>query len=266
MRWFPRVLVVIGAAMVLATSAARPAAQQQGSPPPGPAATATASTPTAKVPHPPESFTGTWDYIPSESVNAANGRQEQAPQSATQRRNPIGATGGTGRPQGQGGQGPQGGGTGGSITYPVGSSGYGGGGGGGGGFGGGNGPIPRAPTVNTFVLRDLARDLLEIPEKLTITATAESFTIVDDLERELTFPTNGKKQKYQLAAAVFNAETTWVDTQLVKKITAAENFKMTETYRLNDDGTRLYVIIRLGELRKDRPIVGVNRSYQRVVK
>lgn len=266
MRWFPRVLVVAGAGVVLATSVAQPTAQQQAQPPAGPAATA--SSPVVKIPPAPDAFTGTWDYVPAESVNAANGRQEQAPQSATQRRNPIGATGGTGtgRPPGQGQ-----GGSGGSITLP-GPGGYGSPGTGGmgnpgwSGGGGGYGPVPRAPMVNTFVLRDLARDLLEIPEKLTITATAESVTFVDDLERELTFLTNGKKQKYQLAAAVFNAETSWVSGQLQKKITAAENFKMTETYRLSEDGSRLYVIIRLGELRKDRPIVGVNRSYQRVTK
>lgn len=262
MRWFPRALVVVGAGAVLATSVAQPTAQQQAQPPGAPAASS--SSPVVKIPPTPEAFSGTWDYVPSESVNAANGRQEQAPQSATQRRNPIGATGGTGRAPGQGGGG------GGSITLPGAGGAYGPSGMGGNpgwtGGGGGYGPIPRAPMVNTFVLRDLARDLLEIPEILTITASAESVTFVDDLDRELTFPTNGRKQKYQLAAAVFNAETTWVNGQLQKKITAAENFKMTETYRLSDDGSRLFVIIRLGEQRKDRPIVGVNRSYQRVQK
>jgi len=259
MRWFPRVLVVISAGAVLATSAARPAAQQSVQPPPGPGPAATVSSPVVKVPPTPEAFTGTWDYIPAESVNAANGRPEQAPQSATQRRNPVGATGGTGRPPGAG-QG--GGGTGGSITYP----GYGPGGSTGGGGMGGGAPIPRAPMVNTFVLRDLARDLLEIPEMLRITSSSESVIFVDDLGRELVFPTNSKKQKYQIAAAVFDAKTSWVNSQLEIQISAAENFKMTQTFRLSDDGSRLYVIIRLGEPRKDRPVVGVNRSYARVEK
>ena len=259
MRWFPRVLVVISACAVLATSAARPVAQQSVQPPPGPGPAATVSSPVVKVPPTPEAFTGTWDYIPAESVNAANGRPEQAPQSATQRRNPVGATGGTGRPPGAG-QG--GGGTGGSITYP----GYGPGGSTGGGGMGGGAPIPRAPMVNTFVLRDLARDLLEIPEMLRITSSSESVIFVDDLGRELVFPTNSKKQKYQIAAAVFDAKTSWVNSQLEIQISAAENFKMTQTFRLSDDGSRLYVIIRLGEPRKDRPVVGVNRSYARVAK
>lgn len=254
MRWFPRVLVVTSAGAVLATSAARPAAQQSVQSPPGPAATV--SSPVVKVPPTPEAFTGMWDYIPAESVNAANGRPEQAPQSATQRRNPVGATGGTARPPGGGG-----GGGGGSIATP----GYGPGGSMGGGMGGGS-PIPRAPMVNTFVLRDLARDLLEIPEMLRINSSSESVTFVDNLGRELVFPTNGKKQKYQIAAAVFDAKTTWVNAQLEIQISAAENFKMTQTFRLNDDGSRLYVIIRLGEPRKDRPVVGVNRSYARVEK
>ena len=126
MRWFPRVLVVIGAGAVLATSVVVPAAQQSVQSPPNPAATV--SSPVVKVPPTPEAFTGIWDYIPGESVNAANGRPEQAPQSATQRRNPVGATGGTGRPPGAGqGGGGGGGGTGVSIANP----GYGPGGSGG---------------------------------------------------------------------------------------------------------------------------------------
>ena len=255
MRWFPRAVVVASTAAVLiagrtptyARQDSQKAPQTNSSSEPGASTRAAAR---------PEAFAGTWDYNPRESVNAANGRPEQGPQSATQRRtNPAN------RPTGGNPNGPN------VPNGPTGGGSYGGfgpGGAVGGGFGGPN-PRPMGPApLNTFVLRDLARDLLEIAETLTIRVTTDSVTFVDDLDRELTYPTNGKKQKQQIGAAVFDAKTIWQDGQLKKQITAAEGFKMAETYFLSDDGQKLFVIIRLGEQRKGMPIQGVNRTYDRV--
>jgi hypothetical protein len=216
-------------------------------PPPDRQAAAAAATPTPATPLTRDSFSGMWDYNAAESVNAANGRPEQAPQSATQRRGP-------GAPVRMPPQYPNGGGSFGGI--------------GSGGVGGRSwGGMPRGPSVpalNTFVLRDLARDLLEVPEAYTITVADAAVTFVDDLGREYSFTTDGKKQKHQMGAAVFDARTSWQGLQLRKQISAAENFKMTETYFLSPDGQRLFVIIRVGEQRKDVPVVGVNRVYDRV--
>ena len=44
---------------------------------------------------------------------------------------------------------------------------------------------------------------------------------------------------------------------------AARGFKMFQTAFLSDDGNRLFVIIRVGEQKKDVPVVGVNRVYDR---
>jgi hypothetical protein len=106
---------------------------------------------------------------------------------------------------------------------------------------------------------------MEIPESLTIAVSPASITIVDDLERKRTYPTDGRKQKYQLGASSFDARVEWKDSQLRKDIDGSFGFKMTETYFLSPDGSRLFVILRVGEVRKNVPPVGANRVYDRVV-
>jgi hypothetical protein len=112
--------------------------------------------------------------------------------------------------------------------------------------------------------RSLTRDLMEVPESLTIALSPGQISFVDDLARERTYPTSGEKARYQLGAARFNAALEWTGTQLVKRIDAADGFRMTETYFLSEDGQRLFVILRVGSNRKNAPIMGVNRVYDRV--
>jgi hypothetical protein len=259
MRPVPRSIVVLTAAVAVTAAVARPVAQQGATTPPVPPTTPAATATAPAVTITPELFSGFWDYNALDSVNAANGRPEQNPQSATQRRTPNG-----GRPADRPG-------TGSGTVYPPGGAppvGWGNGGnpnGGGYGMPNPNPPGPRmGPALITSLLKDLARDLLEIPESLSIKVTPEAVTFTDDLDRELTYATNGKKQKQQIGAAVFDARTTWDGVQLKKNISAAEGFKMTETYFLSTDAQRLFVIIRLGEQRKGAPVVGVNRVYDRV--
>jgi hypothetical protein len=205
-------------------------------------------------------FAGTWDYNPLESVNAANGRREQNPQSGG-RRNPAAPV----PPAGGGGGGAGGGGTGGGGT----GGGAAGGGGGGvspgsfgvGGLGGGGGRSGRQMAI--VETREIVRDLLEVPETLMVKVTPEGVTITDDLARERTYPTDYKKRKYQIGAAQFEARARWDGAAFKKEIEAARGFKMYETYFLSDDGNRMFVIIRLGEQTKTAPVVGVNRVYDR---
>ncbi len=75
-------------------------------------------------------------------------------------------------------------------------------------------------------------------------------TFVDDLERTLSYPTDGTKQRYHLAASSFDAEVQWDGSQLRKRIQGAFGFRMTETYFLSSDGQRLFVVIRVGEQKK----------------
>lgn len=241
--------------------------------------------PSDKAPGP-EFFTGTWDYNADFSLNAATGRPEQNPKAANTRR-PSGSTGsGAGGSRGGGSSGSGAAGTGG--TGSGGTGGYGGGaggyGGGAGGYGGGSaGGYPggggtyvggdggMSPfTLSMSEERGLQRDLLEVPEILKIKVTDGTVAFTDDLDRERSYPSTGKKQHYQLGAASYDAKVHWEGNQLFKEIEGARGFKIHETYFLSEDGKRLFVIIRVGdpptekEKEKGAQIVGVNRVYDRV--
>jgi hypothetical protein len=217
---------------------------------------------------------GVWDYNALESVNAANGRPEQSPKSATTR------TPGTRRPRTRVSGAPDG-----AFRPPVtggaqGDSADGGSpDGAGGGYGspdgyGGSSPFASGYAdsglpvgLTTAMIRenhDLSRDLLEVPESLTISVSKDAVTFVDDLDRKRAYPTTGSKEEFQLGAARFDAETSWKGAQLVKRIKGRYGFRMTETYFLSADAQRLFVIIRIGETKKGEPVVGVNRVYDRV--
>ena len=235
----------------------------------------------------PEQFEGIWTYNADESVNAYSGRPEQAPTRAgTNARSGSGSSGsgGSGR-QPQPGAAPGTGGNpggGGNPGYP-GPTGTGSAGQNpptvGGAVPGLMGGIPNS-NVPTGMdspayrggwaaawARSAARDLLEVPWSLTIDVTQDAVTFVDDLERSRTYLTDGRKKKFQLGAAVFNAKTYWDGVRLKKDIDAAGSFKMTEVYFLSEDASRLFVIIRLGDPKqataKNAPLAGVNRVYDR---
>ena len=112
--------------------------------------------------------------------------------------------------------------------------------------------------------RTLLRDLLEVPEKLTIRATANQVSITDDLKRERVYATDGRKRKYQLSAATYEASSTWQDSAFRKEIHGSNNFMMTETYFLSEDGRRLFVIVRIGDPRHPETMAGLNRVYDRI--
>jgi len=190
------------------------------------------------------SFAGIWAYNERDSTNAANGRSESAP-------------GATHRPK----SGPTG-------AAAPGPQGYGPTAGGMIGSGPSSNPSPFASLI-VNEKRDLVRDLLEVPQELTIKLADDSITFVDHLERELTYPTTGKRQKYQLSASVFEAKAYWDGPQLKKDIEGSDGFKMHEVYFLSEDGKRLFVIVRLGDPKDndkdgDTSVVGVNRVYDRV--
>jgi hypothetical protein len=258
-----------GVALVVAGFPAASAAQV--SKPAEPAVQSPAMpTPSAKAPGP-DHFVGTWTYDADNSVDAISGKQEQ-PNSSTPRR---------GTANGK----PTGGSTGGSTSpnnpnnpnNPVGYPGYPGsypGGYGPGGYGNGSGsgygglfpPTPMGLTgIEVNEQRELVRDLMEIPQSLTISVTKDDVTFKDDLDRMLTFPTNNKKQRYQLGAASFDAHAHWDGPQLVVEIEGASGFRMSETYFLSEESNRLFAIYRLGDPKKQQttPLTGVNRVYNR---
>lgn len=230
-------LTIAWAAAVQSTSAQTPA------PPATPAAPIAAVSARRH-----EDLAGTWKYNPDQSVNAATGRSETI-RSANDRR---GGTAGGGAPR----VGPPGGGAGipSSGPDPGGSP------GGGGGLSG-----PPSAALNMFQQsRDTLRDLMEIAPELTIAVTPSTVTVTDDLKRALSFPTDGRKQKQQLGAAVFDARTRWDGPQLREDIEGPNGLRVTETYLLSEDGSRLFLIIRIGEQVKGERPNGVNRVYDRV--
>ncbi len=190
---------------------------------------------------PPE-FAGRWDYNAAESINVVTGRPEQAPRSATQR-------GGTTR--------------GGGAT-PTGRGG-GAGGGGLGGRGGGNQVSGVGPTPEMMrEARDMSRDLLEVPEALTIGVSDVAVTFTDDIDRERTYALDGQKREYRLGASEFKASVAWSGTQLRKDVEGSFGFRLSETYFLSPDGLRLFVIIRVGPTGRNASPTGFNRVYDRV--
>lgn len=240
MAWQPRTMVLPGLAVVL-TVLCVPDASGQTSPfieSPGFSASSA----------PVDRFVGLWVYNEGESLNAATGRQERSPRSAAQR-TPAGrgaGAGASGRPtpplpaaeSSRSAIGPR-------IAPGL------------------NGQL--GPTVAMIQEnRSLTRDLLEVPESLSISLSPGQISFVDDLFRERVYPTTGEKSRYQLGAARFNAALQWSGTQLVKRIEASDGFRMMETYFLSEDGKRLFVILRIGSDRKNAPIMGVNRVYDRV--
>lgn len=206
-----------------------------------------------------EGLSGLWDYNAELSVDAATGRPEQAPRSAAARQVAPPSSTAPVRPPATGGGTP-------AAPNPSGTSA--GGTTGSGGNGGGMATYDEARRQMAILLaaerRTLLRDLLEVPEKLTIRAAAESVSITDDLKRERVYATDGKKRKYQLSAATYEATAGWQDSAFRKEIHGTNNFKMTETYVLSEDGKRLFVIIRIGDPKRPETMAGVNRVYDRI--
>jgi len=233
---FAQILSVMFVCAVLSQSSGAPSPATPAAPSPTPS-------PAGKVRlH--EDFEGTWKYNADESVNAATGRPETA--RAVNDRRGVGRGGGS---------------RGGPVGAGPGAGGFrGGGGSGGGGF------SPGSDVGMSMYLeqRDTQRDLMEIAPELRFAVTPTSVTITDDLDRSLTFQTDGRKQKYQLGAAIFDAKTSWEAGQLKNDMEGPDSLRITATYFLNEDGNRLFLILRVGEVVKGALPVGVNRVYDRV--
>lgn len=222
--------------------------QSSTAPSSGQSAAQPTPTPASKA-HAREDFAGRWKYNADESINAATGRPETA-RAVNDRRGVRG--GGGGAPRGGAGGPGMGGGGGGAYRGSGPPA--------GGGYGAGT-DIGMAIYLEQ---RDTQRDLMEIAPELQLAVTPTSVTIRDDLNRELTFSTDGKKQKHQLGAAIFDAKTTWDAGQLKNNIEGPDGLKITATYFLSEDGDRLFLILRIGEPAKDEPPIGVNRVYDRI--
>lgn len=219
-------------------------------------------------------FAGVWQYNEVLSLDAATGQPERPP---TRERSPGAVRPGSSSPSGMTPDRP---GTGGSILVGPGGVGTSCTNCGGGSTGQGaaitltqeaarraanapNGATPiTIPNVDEGYA--LKRDLLEISERLTLTVTPESVTVLDDLDRTRTYRTNGKGQRQQLGSSSFETKTRWEGAQLMKEIKGAMGFKMTEVWAVSEDGSQLLAVIRIAQTRKDAKPMGVDRVYDRV--
>ena len=140
----------------------------------------------------------------------------------------------------------------------------GGGGTGGGGWGGGDGFIPR-PTSSTFdtELRRVLRDLLEVAETYEIELRDGQVVITDDLERSLTFSTSGRKEKHRLGATSFDAKTSWEGALLKQDIESIGGFRMSQVFLPTEDGSSMFVSIRVEKPEFTPPIKPITRTYRR---
>lgn len=211
-----------------------------GRPDSGAAQTAQAPGAVPVVQLPPQ-FAGVWDYNAAESVNIVTGRPEQSPRNAVQRGAPVAPN-----PQptlGRSTAAQAGGGT----SEPS--------------------SLMRAFAPSPQMMRearDMARDLLEVPEAFTIVIGENSITFTDDIDRARTYPVDGRREKYLLGASQFNARLMWNGIQLRKEIEGAFGFRMSETYFLSPDARRLFVMIRVGTPGRNKQLLGFNRVYDRV--
>jgi hypothetical protein len=195
----------------------------------GPVASALEGPTEPSVSNAPSDFSGSWSYNEEQSLNAATGRPETA--AAGEQRQGVG--------RGRVGQAA--------------------------GFGASGGSIVQDALFNLYLMRrDTRRDLLEIAPRLDILASASAVTVTDDLDRVLEFPADGAKRKYQIGAAVFEARASWDRGRFVIDIEGPDGLKMSEALFLSKDGSRLFVVIRVGEPAKTLRPVGVNRVYDRV--
>ena len=121
-------------------------------------------------------------------------------------------------------------------------------------------PSPRAVREH----RDMVRDLMEIAETLTFTVSDEAVTMVDDLERARTYPTDGRSHEYRLGASEFRARVSWDNARLVREIEGTFGFRMRETYFLSPNARRLFIIMRVDGIARGRPSIGADRVYDRV--
>jgi hypothetical protein len=125
--------------------------------------------------------------------------------------------------------------------------------GGAGGFGGGG----RGNPEDLRRTRDAMRDILEAPERMTITETESMVIITTGEGRTTRLSTDGKKIKDQSTG--IERKTRWEAGQLVSEISGAGPEKITETYSGNAETRQLTVMLQFGNNQSRR--TPVHRVY-----
>jgi hypothetical protein len=187
-------------------------------------------------------LTGHWNFNQDQSDDAQIKVQE------AQQNSKINANTGAGGNYPGGGGGYPGGGGG----YPGGGGGYPGGGGmgrggmGGMGGGGGMGRGGRQATQSGSNISQEQWDRLqENPKYLRIDQRSDQIVVVDDSDRAKTFYPDGKKHDDKDAGGnKISTKASWEGGALIAETKMPHSQKLTETFRVSDDGKQLYVTSR----------------------
>ena len=126
-----------------------------------------------------------------------------------------------------------------------------GGGGGRGGFGGGlgrGGGGGRGNPDDMRRSRDAMRDVLEAPERMTITETESMVIITTGDGRTTRLATDGKKVKDDSTG--IERKTHWDKEQLISEVSGAGTGKITQTFVVNPESHQLTVTLDFGDSRR----------------
>lgn len=171
-------------------------------------------------------LTGRWQFNADESDDA----QQKISDAQQSSKNNGGGNSGGGYP---GTGGPRVG-----MGWPMGGIWPGGGGGGGTGRRGGN----RSPNVSSEDWDRLGQD----PKSLHIDQRSDQIVVIDDSDRAQTFYPDGKKHDDKDAdGKKISTKTDWQGDALIAETNLGHSTKLTQTYRVSQDGKQLFVVLRL---------------------
>ena len=148
-----------------------------------------------------------------------------------------------GRPEGAPARGATGG------PPPGGGSGMGGRGGGYGGMGGGRPPgggDGKRPSKEEMQrARDLMRELMELPRRLTITQDGTIVNFTSDDGRVVKYEATGRPEKHQLTNATVETKTRWDQGTLVIETSVKDGPKIVRRFTVEPEPKRLVVTTRM---------------------
>lgn len=126
------------------------------------------------------------------------------------------------------------------------------------------GPRSSAGVFDNDVRRAM-RDLLELAPTYAISIGDGTVTITDDLEHKTTFATDGRKEKHMQGATEYESHTTWnADGQLVQDVAWTKELRLSEIWFPGDDGTSLFVWIKVLKPTFTPPVKDIRRTYMKV--
>ncbi len=113
-------------------------------------------------------------------------------------------------------------------------------------------------------VRRALRDLLEVARRFDIAVAAAQVTFTDDLSRVFTFATDGRREKQRAGGTEYDVRTTWDGPVLMQEISAYREFKMTQAFRLSEDGRQLFVWLTVDKPALVPPVRQLRRVYTRL--